>query len=68
MKTTVENIQILRNAGFTQTEIAKKSGVPQCRISRWERGEVPRAAEDALKLAELARAAQVPGAQGVAHA
>ena len=56
MSKTSENIQSLRKAGLTQTEIAKQSGVPQCRISRWEKGDVPKAADDALRLADLARA------------
>lgn len=55
MSSTVENIRALRQAGLTQVDIAKRSGVPQCRISRWEGGGVPRAADDALKLDELAR-------------
>lgn len=70
MSKTSENIQSLRKAGMTQTEIAKQSGVPQCRISRWEKGDVPKAADDALKLADLARrmAITAPAGQGVAHA
>ncbi|CAN7524147.1 helix-turn-helix domain-containing protein [Acidovorax sp. LjRoot74] len=70
MSKTSENIQSLRKAGMTQTEIAKQSGVPQCRISRWEKGDVPKAADDALKLADLARrmAITAPAGQGMAHA
>ncbi|WP_231934072.1 helix-turn-helix domain-containing protein [Bordetella bronchialis] len=36
-------------------EIARRTGIPQPRISRWEGGEAPAGANDALKLAELAR-------------
>lgn len=70
MSKTSENIQSLRKAGMTQTEIAKQSGVPQCRISRWEKGDVPKAADDALKLADLAQRMSItaPAGQGVAHA
>lgn len=55
---------------MTQTEIAKQSGVPQCRISRWEKGDVPKAADDALKLADLARRMSITATagQGMAHA
>lgn len=69
MSKTSENIQSLRKAGMTQTEIAKQSGVPQCRISRWEKGDVPKAADDALKLADLAQrmAITATAGQGVAH-
>lgn len=48
-----EIIQGLQKEGLTQTEIAARSGVPQCRISRWSRGGAARAADDALRLAEL---------------
>lgn len=70
MSKTSENIQSLRKAGMTQTEIAKQSGVPQCRISRWEKGDVPKAADDALKLADLARRMSITATagQGMAHA
>ncbi|EGK71931.1 hypothetical protein METUNv1_01709 [Methyloversatilis universalis FAM5] len=39
--------------GLSQTEIASRVKVPQPRISRWENGEVPTAADDALALARL---------------
>lgn len=38
---------------FSQTEISRRTGIPQSRLSRWEKGEVPPAADDALKLAAL---------------
>ncbi len=66
MSQTTANIQALRKSGLTQTEIAKQSGVPQCRISRWEKGEVPKAADDALKLEALARAMDVLARQDLA--
>lgn len=39
--------------GLSQTEIATRLKIPQPRISRWEGGEAPPAADDALKLARL---------------
>ena len=44
----------LRAAGLTQTEIARRTGIPQPRLSRWERGDAPDTADDALRLAALA--------------
>lgn len=39
--------------GLSQTEIASRLKIPQPRISRWENGEVPTAADDALALSRL---------------
>jgi len=39
--------------GLSQTEIASRLKIPQPRISRWEGGEVPAAADDALALSRL---------------
>lgn len=39
--------------GLSQTEIASRLKIPQPRISRWENGEVPAAADDALALSRL---------------
>ena len=63
MSKTSKNILYLRSNGMTQTEIAKQSGVPQCRISRWEKGDVAKAADDALCLDELARAMRAKAAK-----
>ncbi len=38
---------------LTQTEISRLTGIPQPRLSRWANGEVPDAADDALKLRSL---------------
>lgn len=43
----------LRDRGLTQTEIARRTGIPQPRISRWEGGRAPAGADDALKLLKL---------------
>jgi transcriptional regulator with XRE-family HTH domain len=53
MSTVQEIILRLRAAGYSQTRIANEIGAPQPRISRWERGEAPDSADDALKLANL---------------
>ena len=38
---------------LSQTEISRRTGIPQSRLSRWEAGETPTGADDALKLAKL---------------
>lgn len=52
-------IKRLRAMGLSQSEIARRSAIPQPRLSRWENGEVAAGADDALRLqaleAELAR-------------
>ena len=53
MTTTIELIKGLRDMGLTQTAIAKKTGISQPMLSRWEAGEVPDSAADALRLRTL---------------
>ena len=53
MSNTTALIQRLRDAGFSQSEIARRTGIPQPRLSRWQAGEAPDAADDALKLKAL---------------
>jgi transcriptional regulator with XRE-family HTH domain len=53
MSTTTELIRELRARKLSQTEISRLTGIPQPRLSRWEGGEVPDAADDALKLLAL---------------
>lgn len=55
MSTTQDIIRQLRAAGMSQSEIARRIGMPQPRVSRWEAGEVPTGADDALRLAQLLR-------------
>lgn len=55
MSDTTSIIKRLRALGLSQSEISRRTGIPQPRLSRWEGGEVPDAADDALKLAELIR-------------
>ena len=54
MSATTELILALRNtAQLSQSEIARRTGIPQSRISRWQAGETPDSADDALKLYAL---------------
>lgn len=55
MTDTTELLKRLRAAGFTQVEIARRTNIPQPRLSRWERGDAPASADDALRLASLVR-------------
>jgi DNA-binding XRE family transcriptional regulator len=47
-------IQSLRRT-LSQSEIARRTGIAQHKISRWESGGIPAGASDALKLIELAK-------------
>ena len=54
MSATTALIVALRNtAKLSQSEISRRTGIPQPRISRWEAGEAPDSADDALKLQAL---------------
>lgn len=53
MSETTELILRLRKSGLSQTEIARRTGIPQPRLSRWESGDTPDSADDALKLKAL---------------
>ncbi|MEZ2297278.1 helix-turn-helix domain-containing protein [Variovorax sp. RCC_210] len=48
-------------ATLSQSEIARRTGIAQSKISRWEAGRVAAGAEEALKLAALAQ--QLPTAR-----
>lgn len=54
-------ISALLAAGLTQAEIARRTRVPQPRLSRWSAGRIPVGANDALRLKRLYEAV-VPGA------
>jgi len=66
MTKTAKLIKRLRSLGLTQSEISRRTGIPQPRISRWENAEEPTAADDVLALvaleAEVAAAGQVAAA------
>lgn len=70
MQDTTSLIKTLRARGLSQSAIARKTGIPQPRISRWESGEVPSGADDALKLLALCAetAEQQPAPQPEAQA
>jgi len=52
--TTADLIKTLRDThGLSQTEIARRTGIPQPRLSRWEGGAIPIGADDSLKLLQL---------------
>jgi transcriptional regulator with XRE-family HTH domain len=53
MSQTTALIKRLRERKLSQSEIARRTGIPQPRISRWEHGEAPDSADDALRLAAL---------------
>lgn len=61
MKSTAHDIALLRQH-MTQTEIARKTGISQSRLSRWESGRIPDSVEDARKLAELAESLRTKAA------
>lgn len=53
MSATTTLIRELRALGLSQSEIARRTKIPQPRLSRWEAGEAPDSADDALKLHAL---------------
>ena len=54
MDTITDIIKSLRDShSLSQTEISRLTGIPQSRLSRWEGGDSPRGADDALKLRDL---------------
>ena len=52
---------------LSQSEIARRTGIAQHKISRWESGDIPAGASDALKLMELAAEIDTPTAHGEAQ-
>lgn len=54
LQTTSDLLARLKGGGLSQMEIARRTGIPQPRLSRWFAGETPDAADDALKLKALA--------------
>lgn len=66
MSETTDILRRIRAAGLSQSEIARRTGIPQPRLSRWEAGATPDAADDALKLAALVES--IEGAEPAAEA
>ena len=62
MSQIADLIKRLRAApcGLSQSEISRKTGIPQPRVSRWESGDVATGADDALKLVDLAKEMGIP--------
>ena len=54
MEKIQDAIQSLRRT-LSQSEIARRTGIAQHKISRWESGYIPAGASDALKLVKLAK-------------
>ena len=53
MSEVTQLLKDLFDAGLTQSEISRKTQIPQPRISRWASGDVPAGADDSLKLQRL---------------
>lgn len=53
MSATTILLQQLKELGLTQTEIAKRTRIPQPRLSRWAAGRTAVGADDALRLRDL---------------
>lgn len=54
MNQILSAIKTLR-ATLSQSEIARRTGIAQSKISRWEAGDVPAGASDALALVDFAK-------------
>lgn len=53
MSETTDLLKALKDAGLSQMDISRRTGIPQPRVSRWLKGEAPGVADDALKLKAL---------------
>lgn len=51
-------------ASLSQSEIARRTGIAQSKISRWEAGKIAAGAEEALKLVDLERRLRKAAAKG----
>ena len=68
MSATTDLLRSLRALGLSQTEISRRTGIPQPRLSRWENSDAPDSADDALRLHELHAQMVVETAQAAAEA
>lgn len=53
MSETSALIKRLRGFKLSQSEISRRTGIPQPRLSRWENADEPSSADDVLKLVRL---------------
>ncbi len=53
MTATVDLLRALLARGISQSEIRRRTGIPQPRLSKWAAGKAPSGADDALKLKSL---------------
>jgi transcriptional regulator with XRE-family HTH domain len=60
MLSAAELIRELIAHGLSQSDIARATGIPQPRLSRWASDGAPIGADDALRLAQLHRTTVVP--------
>lgn len=68
MDSTTTILRRLIEGGLSQTEIARRTGIPQPRLSRWADGSAPSAADDALKLLKLSQEVAPPAAEEARNA
>jgi predicted XRE-type DNA-binding protein len=55
MSQITEIVNGLLKTGLTQTEIARRTGIPQSRISRWAHAKTLGSSNDVLALVEFAK-------------
>lgn len=55
MSQTAALIVRLQALGLSQLEIARRTGIPQPRLSRWKNASEPTPTDDVLKLVDLER-------------
>ncbi len=65
MNSTVDLLRALLARGISQSEIRRRTGIPQPRLSKWAAGKAPTGADDALKLRALAEQLGAEGAPAV---
>lgn len=53
MSATTCILKRLQEAGFSQTEISRRAGIPQPTLSKWAAGKAAKAADAALRLRDM---------------
>ena len=64
--TQIQHVIRRLRASLSQSEIARRTGIAQSKISRWEAGKVAAGAEEALRLVDLAEQLE-KGRQAAGH-